>query len=117
MNQIKCKVLSDILELMARSHAGKQGGGYGCLRSAAKMAVDEFGEGWIAPQRGYLKDKDLHDFFVRAIKLTSPPGSNAYRTKQKFFEYAQEHADTLSLTQKNLQHLKLNPTNLLAQLE
>jgi hypothetical protein len=117
MNQINHEVLKDILDLLVKSHTGKQGGGYGCLPRAAQIAVDTFGRGWISPQQGNLMDEALHDFFKCSIKLTSPPNSNTYRTKQKFFEYANRHAATLKTNSTNKVLAKLSPKDILKQLE
>ncbi len=117
MNQINHEVLKDILDLIAKSHTGGQGGGYGCLPRAAQIAVDTFGRGWISPQQGNLMDETLHDFFKCSIKLTSPPNSNAYRTIQKFFEYANRHAATLKIDSTILAREKISPKDLLKQLE
>jgi hypothetical protein len=109
--------LKDILDLMAKSHTGGLGGGYGCLPRAAQIAVDTFGRGWISPQRGNLMDEKLHDFFKCSIKLTSPPNSNEYTTIQKFFEYANRHAAILKINSNNIVREKISPKDLLKQLE
>uniref|UniRef100_UPI004048446E hypothetical protein n=1 Tax=Polynucleobacter sp. TaxID=2029855 RepID=UPI004048446E len=117
MNQINHEVLKDILDLMSKSHTGKQGGGYGCLPRAAQIAVDTFGRDWISPQQSNLMDETLHDFFKCSIKLTSPPNSNEYRTIQKFFEYANRHVATLKINSTNIVRAKISPKELLKQLE
>lgn len=117
MNQVKHKVLSDILELMTRSHSGKQGGGYGCLRKAAQITVDKFGKGWISPQRGNPADKWLHDWCRCSIKLSCPPNSNVDKVVGDFFKYAKECTEPLQIKSINRTDVKITAVDLLRELE
>jgi hypothetical protein len=117
MNQINHEVLKDILDLLVKSHTGKQGGGYGCMPKAAQIAVDTFGRGWISPQRGNPYDKWLHEFFRCGIKLSCPPNSNVDKVVGDFFKYAKTHAASLPSECINAENIKMATSNLLAQLD
>ena len=117
MNQVNHEVLKNISDLMTKSHTGKQGGSYGCMPKAARIAVEHFGDGWIEPKRGCRLNKTLHDWFQSSVRITCPPNSNIDRAKQKFFEYAAEHAVTLKTNSTNKVRAKLSRKDLLKQLE
>ena len=117
MNQINHEVLKDILDLMSKSHTGKQGGGYGCMPKASQIAVDTFDRGWISPQRGNPTDKWLHDFFKCSIKLSCPPNSNVDKVIGDFFRYAKAHRACLPTKFTNTANVKMTASDLLMALE
>lgn len=105
------------IKLLYKSHTGKQGGGYGCLKEAAILAVDELGDEWILPKHGCRLNKTAHDWMVSNVRATCPPNSNIDRVKQKFFEYANKHATDLKVNPSILLHKKLITNDLLKSLE
>jgi hypothetical protein len=117
MNQIKLEVLKDILDLLVKSHTGKQGGGYGCMPKAAQIAVDEFGGDWISSQRGNPTDKWLNEFFRYSVKLSCPPNSNVDKAVADFFRYAQAHRANLPIKLINMANIKMTTSDLLMALE
>jgi hypothetical protein len=117
MNQINHEVLKDILDLLVKSHTGKQGGGYGCMPKAAQIAVDTFGRGWISPQRGNPFDKWLYEFFRCSIKVTCPPNSNVDKAVGDFFGYAKAYEASLNAEFINTANIKMTASDLLMALE